>query len=307
MKKLFLTLAVACFAAGVFAQTNGYKISAYSPATTPLTGNEVTILNQSGTTKSATIAQINYTPVSLNTGTSNYFWTAVANEIAARVAASNALWTANGTTATAGTTASNALWFALGAEQTNRATASNALWTANAATATTGNVASNSIQAQVTTLSNTVAGQVATVAAAVTNNGNATINSATISKTYSPATTFAGVTSANFFVDFSGADYQTIVFAPTSNGQTFNLIPTNLVNGRTITVLMQATPNGPSPVYVNPIGSPAWTGAGSAFSLSRYSVTSQSGWNSTGYTNYAYVFQTLGNKLFVSAPFAGAF
>lgn len=74
MKKLLLLLFAGLAAVICQAQiTNGVKISGLPIATTPLSGTEILVMNQSGTTKSATLNQVLASAVSQNTATSNTF------------------------------------------------------------------------------------------------------------------------------------------------------------------------------------------------------------------------------------------
>ena len=256
MKKLIIALGALLLAGCEIcpAQTNGYKISAYPQASTPLSGNEVTVLNQGGTTKQATIAQIINAATSQAAGGSNALWQTLG-------AATNNLNSAsNSLVAQISATASSTATAAAASANGYLNSASNILYLTNILTAATGTFASNALQTQITattatanTTAATLTANANTFANAITNGGNASIGILTLTNLLEPSvqwsSTINGANGATSTVPLNVASTLRATINPAANGVPVYVIPGNMADGQNVTILVKNISSGNS-VYL---------------------------------------------------------
>ena len=227
MKKILSILMLAAICANAQTTfTNGVKISAL-PQVSSISGTEIVVLNQSGTTKSATVNQLIAADVALiNT---------VTNGLAALVAT-------NGLKDTATTNGLEALIATNGVNDLNTSNALQSLISANTAkdTATTNGLAAMiaTANAQNVATSNSIAGTATATAAAavaplsanaITNGGNGNFKNVTFSVLDNGNSVY------QYAVNLSAATIQKVAFTNGLSGNCY-LTVTNISPGQNVTI-----------------------------------------------------------------------
>ncbi len=240
MKKL-LSFLLAAVTLAASAQTNVVKVSALPSATTPLAGTEIVPLNQSGATKTATVAQI------------------IASAVAQNNATASALTTASNALTSAVTTTSNALASAVTVQTAANLTTSNRMVTVTAANASAITGASNAITAllpgyyptnnpsgyqtasQVSTIANGAAA--AALAGVTQSNGVASFAAVTATNVFYNVVDLGGLTNtASLTINASAATIQRLTVTATNSGtKNATLSLSNLSSGQNVYVLVQRT------------------------------------------------------------------
>lgn len=255
------------------AQTNAIKISAL-PAAAAMTGSELVPLNQSGSTKVATVNQLNAAPIALINATTNGLAAQLAAANAKINTASNYLWSL-----TAGWQDGNQQnWYFQGLTNTYFS----GLFVSQAANLTT---ASNTLAGRIGTTSNTLAAAAAsaqtTANAALlaaqgvpTNNGSATFASATIASLIQPMTTAADLitttASTNILLPLNISGLVKLNVSTTGNGNAIYFMPTNISSGLSVTYLIRnvSSANTENLWYAMPGG--AWHSVGGSYYPATY-------------------------------------
>jgi hypothetical protein len=243
MKKILITFLVGvAFVAG--AQTNVVKVSALPSASTPLSGTEIVPLNQSGTTKTATVGQIIAAAITQDNATSNALQSAISANASAITASSNALSAAVVSNSAAILSSSNAfnnsIIYLQGVVSTGQAYL-NSLF-ANYYPLT--NPSNYQSGAQVLATANAAA--TAAVSGALNTNGTATFTSVTVPVvTYPPLNLGTQTNGGTFLIDGSKAALQYGVISWQGGGnKNCTLTLTNLAAGQNFTVALTRTDVG---------------------------------------------------------------
>lgn len=234
MKKILSILMLAALCANAQTTfTNGVKISAL-PQVSSIGGTEIVVLNQSGTTKTATAAQLIAADVSLINSVTNGLAAMVATNAARDLVASNSLAALVATNAAADLVSSNALKVLITANTAGDVTASNYFATVTAANAAANVATSNSISGAATAAA---AAAVAPLASnAITNGGSGTVTNL-----------FYGVKdlgtvdgSATLTVNLAAASLQTVNFTNRNGSQ---LALSNIAPGQNVTLICKNSAN----------------------------------------------------------------
>ena len=241
MKKILSILMLAALCANAQTTfTNGVKISAL-PQVSSISGTEIVVLNQSGTTKTATAAQLIAADVSLINSVTNGLAAMVATNAARDLVASNSLAALVATNAAADLVSSNAMKVLITANTAGDVTASNYFATVTAANAAANVATSNSISGAATAAA---AAAVAPLASnAITNGGNAIFGNLN----FTPL--IVGNVPATYFLNLSNASFQSITYTNTSGNS--NLQLTNWAAGQSVTVFIK-NQTGSAQTYVLP-------------------------------------------------------
>ena len=230
MKKLILLLLALALAPVAFAQTsftNGVKGTALPAASTPLSGAESVFLIQSGTTKTATVSQLNAAAVAQNNGTSNTLASAVTLQASANIATSNTLSSAITANASALVVASNNLASAVSAASAQATTVSNSVNFKLAGYYGTNNAAGYQTAAQVS------ATAAAAAAGIVSSNGAAAFGSIISSNTLYNVFDNGQATAKT--VNLGTASMQTVEFTNVSGNSVLSL--TGYAAGQNVTIV----------------------------------------------------------------------
>jgi hypothetical protein len=234
MKKLILLLLALALAPVAFAQTsftNGVKGTALPAASTPLSGAESVFLIQSGTTKTATVSQLNAAAVAQNNGTSNTLASAVTLQASANIATSNTLSSAITANASALVVASNNLASAVSAASAQATTVSNSVNFKLAGYYGTNNAAGYQTAAQVSATA--AAAAAAAAAGIVSSNGAAAFGSIISSNTLYNVFDNGQATAKT--VNLGTASMQTVEFTNVSGNSVLSL--TGYAAGQNVTIV----------------------------------------------------------------------
>ena len=301
MKFLFSILVLAATVTVQAQVTNLVKISAL-PTVSSIAGTETVPLVQSGTTKTATVAQLISGATAQCNAASNYFQ--------AYDTAATATMTANATTAASATTAAAAaaaaalvatnssIQSAISAASNVNATAINTLSatvTANNSAQTAALIATNG------QIQNAMAALSVGVGGGIQNGGNGTLSTGTITNLVQP-TIYYSVTAPGAGSYISNincnASFQKLSIAEKFAGSQWLFSPQNFVDGQTLTVIIQntvatasfgtvaAVTNAANAIFqVHGISGTAFTPVGTSGSVLS-TVTSRNG---TAYLNWQFV------------------
>ena len=235
--------------------TNGIKISGL-PTVSSITGNETVPLNQSGVTKSATVAQIISAATAQDNATTNGLAALLATEVTARAGVSNFFTLVAGTNAAGTLSLSNYTVLSIGTNATALTTASNYLALRVGTNATALTTASNYLALVAAT--NAAAANVTSNQVAALTNGTGTLSLSAVSAKVIRGTTqgtvtmdvsgFPVLTSTNVFLDFSAGSQQVWIITAANNGPNIGqyvvFYPTNFSDGQTFSLLLpKATPS----------------------------------------------------------------
>lgn len=233
MKTLVTILLLAALPA--FAQlTNSVKVSSLPSATTPLTGTEIIPLNQSGSTKSATVDQVQAKAVGIANATSNSLTTSLGALNTNLVTVSNLLSLRIVTNTTALTTTSNALQSQITSNSAAIITASNSIL---GTVASAGYATASALAATNSVLVATIGNVAAGIGNTLTNGGALTYS--TLTGSVLDLGKMTNSSSVNVTLDMRAASYQKLTVT-NNNSVTRNmqLYLTNAASGQNVSFLI---------------------------------------------------------------------